>query len=87
MDARFIDSGVGLCPEVIGRLERHVAAITVRLCFFRVVETSCTMTGDAAQHKRIMVVLASQKFVVIHRLGKVHFMAYRTKVGFRMERF
>ena len=66
---------VALRGEILGLLERHVATVAVLLRFGRIVEAGHAVAGDAAQEKRVVVVLAAQPLVVVQRHRQVHLVA------------
>ena len=79
--------GKHLRAEIVGRLQRHVAAVAVGLGLLRVVETARSDARHTAQQVVVVVVLAAQELLVVgHLLGQVHFVAGRTELGRLVER-
>ncbi len=66
--------------EVVRFRQRHVADVAVLFRLRRVIEAAGTVPGNAAQHVRVIVVLAAKKFlVVVEFLRQAHFVAGRTE--------
>ena len=72
--------------EVGGRHQRHVAAAAVGLGLLRIVEAGHAVAGNAAQQKRIVVVLAAQPAIAVHRLRQVDFVAAAAEGGGLVQR-
>ena len=54
-----------LGPKVVGLLERHVAAGTCFLGFFRVVKAACSMSRNTTEQPRVIVILPPQEILVL----------------------
>ena len=68
-------------PKSADAEQRHVAAVAVGLGLRRVVEAGDAVPGDAAQQKRVVVVLPAQPLVVVQLLRQVHLVAGAAELG------
>ncbi len=51
--------------KVLALAQRHMALGTIRLGHFRVVKRAGVMAADAAQVKRVVMILAAQEVLVV----------------------
>ena len=74
-------------PEVGRGQQRHVAVRrAVRARPVRVVEARNAVTGNAAEQKRVVVILTPQPLVAVHLLGQVHLVTSAAKLGGTVQR-
>ena len=73
--------------EVLGFLQRHVAAGAVLHRLLRVIETARAVAGHAAQQIRVVVILAAQEFLVLVQVRRnADLVAGRAKIRRAHER-
>src|SRR5262249_13870885 len=75
-------------PEVSAWGKGHMTFGAPSFGFGRIIETPRSMAGNAAQKKRIMMILPTQELlIVIHGKGNADFVASGAKLSRAMERF
>ena len=87
VNAGCVASLIDLRTKIVRGLQRHMATIAILLSGIGIIKTARSVTRHTAQHERIVMVLASEKFVIVQGRWQVNLMTGGTEVGVFMEWF